>query len=164
MVKLCKNCFNPFPKDKRISINAYKKRKFCNRSCAMQLVRIGKKPSVANRESVKRANSGSNSHLWKGGLSVNRKEYFSLKSLERYARLKKAEGSFTVQEWFDKKKVFNYKCAICKTPETEAKLTKDHIIPLTKGGSNCINNIQPLCQPCNSKKNVKILVIYNQNG
>jgi 5-methylcytosine-specific restriction endonuclease McrA len=39
------------------------------------------------------------------------------------------------------------------------KLTLDHIIPLTKAPKNYvydINNVQPLCARCNSKKSDKI--------
>ncbi len=31
----------------------------------------------------------------------------------------------------------------------------DHIVPLAAGGSNTIDNLQPLCRSCHSKKTVK---------
>ena len=31
-------------------------------------------------------------------------------------------------------------------------LTVDHVVPLSLGGGNGIDNIQPLCQNCNSSK------------
>jgi hypothetical protein len=37
-------------------------------------------------------------------------------------------------------------------PGDEVKLTKDHIVPKSKGGNNRFRNYQTMCGPCNSKK------------
>lgn len=74
----------------------------------------------------------------------------------RYAREKSALGSHSLEEWQRLKKLYNDKCAICNESKP---LTKDHIKPLSLGGTDFINNIQPLCKNCNSKKWKK----YNQN-
>lgn len=73
------------------------------------------------------------------------------------ARRKNAEGSHTYEEWLKLKKKYNYKCVSCgsKEPFVGQKtefLTEDHIQPLTKGGSDYIDNIQPMCFSCNCKK------------
>jgi len=65
------------------------------------------------------------------------------------ARRRNAEGKFTGQEWTEVKLKQNDICLICKEVK---KLTIDHIIPLSKGGSNYISNIQGLCFECNSNK------------
>jgi 5-methylcytosine-specific restriction protein A len=46
----------------------------------------------------------------------------------------------------------NYQCKSCGKMENEAQLTVDHIIPLAKGGSNDISNLQTLCFQCNQTK------------
>lgn len=61
-------------------------------------------------------------------------------------------GKLKQDEWEQIKKDFKYMCAICGKKEPEIKLTIDHIIPVSKGGSNLIENIQPLCRLCNSIK------------
>ena len=69
----------------------------------------------------------------------------------RRARKRSNGGSFTVDEWLDLCAAFDFRCACCGVLEQ----TVDHVIPVTKGGSSDIANIQPLCKPCNSAKGTK---------
>jgi 5-methylcytosine-specific restriction endonuclease McrA len=47
-----------------------------------------------------------------------------------------------------------HKCRCCGSSE---KLTIDHIVPLTRGGSNDLDNLQILCRNCNSRKGNRCL-------
>lgn len=66
----------------------------------------------------------------------------------------KAGGSFTIQEWVALCKKYDYRCLCCNR---RRKLTADHVIPVSKGGTSNIDNIQPLCGPCNSSKRDKTI-------
>ena len=57
-----------------------------------------------------------------------------------------AVGTFTRQEF----KALGNTCLRCG--RADVPMTADHVIPLSKGGSNNIENIQPLCGSCNSAK------------
>jgi len=68
-------------------------------------------------------------------------------------RLRKMEGgTWMPDEWNMLVEQYNHTCLMCGMREPEIVLTFDHVIPLSKGGSNTIDNAQPLCGLCNSKK------------
>jgi 5-methylcytosine-specific restriction endonuclease McrA len=107
---------------------------------------------------------GENHPNWKGGIFKNNpyKRMLFLNSRRRALRMK-AEGSHTQGEWELLKKQFGYTCPACFKKEPLISLTEDHIIPLSKGGSDYIENIQPLCRSCNCKKHTKI-TYYEKEG
>lgn len=53
---------------------------------------------------------------------------------------------FTARQWLELCANYDWGCVCCGE---ERPLTPDHIIPLSQGGSNAIENIQPLCLACN---------------
>lgn len=72
----------------------------------------------------------------------------------RRANLSKAEGSFTQKEWKALCLKYENTCLCCGSKE---KMTPDHVVPLARGGTNDIQNIQPLCRSCNSRKGAKTI-------
>jgi 5-methylcytosine-specific restriction endonuclease McrA len=80
----------------------------------------------------------------------------------RRARLAGATGSYSQTEWATLKAQFE-RCPRCQREWSEIParasgdvITVDHVIPLSKGGSNSIDNIQPLCYSCNSIKGARL--------
>jgi 5-methylcytosine-specific restriction endonuclease McrA len=68
----------------------------------------------------------------------------------RRTRVTEAGGSFTADEWIALVEKYDYKCVCCGSVKP---LDADHVIPVSKGGTSNIENIQPLCRSCNSRKN-----------
>ena len=73
----------------------------------------------------------------------------------RKMRLLNNGGFHSKGEWETLKAQYNWTCLACIKREPEIKLTKDHIISVLHGGSDNIENIQPLCKRCNSIKSTK---------
>jgi 5-methylcytosine-specific restriction endonuclease McrA len=77
----------------------------------------------------------------------------------RYDRIRRNGGRHTDQEWLDLCVEYGHKCPSCGKSKP---LTKDHIVPIAKGGTDSIDNIQPLCRSCNSIKGTKTIKYHNR--
>jgi 5-methylcytosine-specific restriction endonuclease McrA len=72
----------------------------------------------------------------------------------RRARKRQAPvNDFTAAQWRAMKALCDYHCVYCG--KRQERLTQDHVIPLSKGGSHTWDNIVPACKSCNSKKHTK---------
>jgi 5-methylcytosine-specific restriction endonuclease McrA len=123
--------------------------------CGKQLISYGAKWCTKHRM------SGVRNWKWKGGKETE-KERAVFYQQKREARKKGNGGSYTLYEWNELVKKFNYMCLCCKRYEPEIKLSVDHIVPISKGGLNTIQNIQPLCFSCNARKQAKHIDYISQ--
>lgn len=64
----------------------------------------------------------------------------------------------THAEWLVILETFNHACAYCL--RKGLKLTRDHVIPVTRGGLDNPENVVPACKWCNSSKGNKVLVVW----
>jgi 5-methylcytosine-specific restriction endonuclease McrA len=88
------------------------------------------------------------------------KEYMIRRNYQRRASILQtpSEQLLTPTEWREIKRQFHNVCAYCGIPESvTVKLTRDHLIPVSKSGLHTKENIVPACQPCNAKKGAKLL-------
>lgn len=103
-----------------------------------------------NRELHKR-NRERNIRISQQWHASHREESRTIKRRFR-AKVAGARNHHTLKEWLDLVKQFDFHCLACGLRFTLDELTTDHIVPLSLGGENSIDNIQPLCSSCNASK------------
>jgi len=61
-------------------------------------------------------------------------------------------GTHTAGEWFAKVRACQRRCQYCGRECLGWMLEKDHVIPISRGGSDGIDNVVVACYPCNRGK------------
>ena len=82
--------------------------------------------------------------------SPERVEHYRRQRRERIMAAR-AKGTHTKEEWAALVREFNGRCVICDVLVDGAP-QKDHIVPIYQGGSDGIDNLQPVCPRCNQSK------------
>lgn len=98
-----------------------------------------------NKDKVKAQRARYNAEHRQDNLARNRK---------RKARLKEAEGSHTAAEVWALAESQDWLCAYCETPMF-GEFHVDHMLPISRGGSNSWENLAITCATCNLRKNDK---------
>ncbi len=73
---------------------------------------------------------------------------------KRKLREKAFQIPYTDKEMFRR---WGYVCGVCGGPIDEKDFHRDHVIPLSKGGHDTIENVRPCHPACNLSKNAKLL-------
>jgi len=147
----CKDCMSAYSKkwsednpDKRKSIT--NKWRSNNKSLLVLLARTW---NVLNPERKREINRNWNK---------NHPKQVRMMEKKRDALERNAPGlGITEKEWEQLKADYHYLCGYCgkKLP-----LELDHIIPLSKGGADEIENAIPACRTCNASKSNNPLIIF----
>ena len=118
-----------------------------NRERELEQVKKWGEKNIGHRKEYKKE------YLQTEGKMTNQKSQYM-----RRAKMRKLINNLPVQEWLDILEKYNYVCAYCGIEfDCENLPTKDHIIPIDKGGHTVKENIVPACKSCNSKKNNKLI-------
>lgn len=79
----------------------------------------------------------------------------ALRKAEKFRRKARTVGEFTADEWLARFQQYDGRCHWCGQ-KISGSPHADHLIPLSRGGTNTISNIVPSCATCNLSKNDKL--------
>ncbi len=135
----CKTC-------RRQSAREYKKR---NRKAISASLRDWKRRHPGQAEKLRRnwylknaVQERAKTAKWKRENPILHRAYNRLRTLARKGHW------LTDAEWDEVLTAYGRVCLKCGSPH----VTVDHVVPLTHGGTDTKDNVQPLCRPCNSSK------------
>ena len=164
-MKTCSACLLEKPLDEFYSLGSMKKSKraSCIKCCNASNARWQKNNPEKTRESTRKS---SRKYYW------GNHEASKLRAKAANSRYKKSHPEVGRQGQHRRRarKIGNGVFKIipkdlqrlqrtpCQECGTMKKLTIDHVVPISKGGTHSIGNLQSLCLSCNSSKNNKFII------
>lgn len=155
--RVCRECDNIFSpsEDRKHTYKIY-----CSTKCRMKF--NSRKQTKRRNEILK--NPSIDPVAYEKHLARKKVQDANYKALKRGCT-RDDENHISLKSWLEIKKNYGNKCAICGIIESEEiQMTIDHIYPISKGGKNNKENIQPLCWSCNSKKQATVSVPHTSQS
>lgn len=82
-------------------------------------------------------------------------QLFQRRRMQSLRHDREAVQRYSEHEWQSKLRSAGYRCHYCASSlisESEFTGTRDHVVPLSRGGDNSIDNTVPSCWACNEAK------------
>lgn len=99
---------------------------------------------------------------YKEWINKNREHVRAYRSAYRFKRLQKIIKNGNNTLTLDQIKSLLISHPYCEYCGSKDNLSIDHIIPVARGGQNCVLNITVACRKCNSSKNDKLISEWNK--
>lgn len=90
--------------------------------------------------------------IYRQTLRWRREHPRAVKAFNQSRRASKGDQKISAEQWLDICELYGFKCLCCGKQKV---LHMDHVVSLRNGGRHTIENIQPLCRECNSRKGAK---------
>jgi 5-methylcytosine-specific restriction endonuclease McrA len=155
---LCAACYRAFKRKwvKENQEHENLRRKAC-RARNLNSYRLVGRRSMAKRLAEDPEKINSIRKIWR---AANPEKMRIMDAKKKAKRRNAPIGEFNLNDWFQLLKIWGHKCAYCG--HHDLLLTKDHMIPLVRGGSHDVSNIVPACKRCNSSKSARTVEEYYQ--
>lgn len=156
--RTCKQCFEPLPGPE----TATARRVYCSRRCKNRAgiakrVAYNRRWRAENPEKVAAIRAAYREQA----AAIMRRYYAD--NPEVFARLRQKRRAavsldcrlVTERDWRRLTARYDHRCAYCGK---QGPLTRDHIVPLHRGGRHAIGNLIPACRACNGSKSALLLI------
>ncbi len=89
-------------------------------------------------------------------------DYFSFDIDDRHLKTERNKArQLRATQWW-KRQLAKGVCHYCGKTELPARLTMDHIVPISRGGRSTRGNVAPACKTCNNKKKYLLPMEWNE--
>lgn len=153
---IIKNCF-VCNKDIQVRPDFLREKNFCSHKCYGDTLKKDVPKNNSNREYMRKYLSDyyvkNKDKVLMHCKRYRNKNKARIAVLNRKRNGVKVVGNLKISEWMDILSMYDYACLCCGS--RDKKLTIDHIVSLKNGGLHTADNVQPLCQSCNSRKGAK---------